>query len=569
MTEHERAPVKDAATGSPQETSQPSQQPAYDPLNPIPMGDPGSLQPLLVAVLVTALVTGLIVVIRLASPSPAWRLLTVAVFLVALEAVYTSRWLAHPDRRQLNRSTYRLAELVVIALALRLLTWALTGGIPEWQVWRSYLLSPLSFFDGLYVGYLLCAVFAWERAASFSATLRALAISPAEERFYTLSRDEQGHRSWDRPVDRQRPTIFRSLVGSWLGGGLLLGLCAALSTVDLATVEVTGGVRNIVRLGLDNTMLLALLVYFILGLWMISQSRLDMMRARWLADGVDADEDIVDNWRRGSIVILLLFALIAAFLPIGSTFAAAVVLNAIFGAVLFVAQIAFLVLSTLLVALLSLLGIGAPPEETEELLPAPAPTPPPEAAPAPMSETAALVAGGLFWGLVAAVALVALVFFLRDRGITIHSETLERVWIRLKQWFARLWSGASRGASTVQRSLRRSLSALRPGGDRSRAPWRFLRVNALPPREQIRYFYLSTVRRAADEGVPREKSETPSEYARDLQTQWPDAEEEIEALTGAFLEARYSRRDYEPEDVNPIKEVWKRVRRTIRHRLNR
>lgn len=569
MTEHEHPLVEEPATGSPQETSQPAQEPGYDPLNPIPMGDPGSLQPFLIAVLVTALVTGPIVVIRLASPSPAWRFLTVAVFLVALEAVYTSRWLAHPERRQLNRTTYRLAEVVVIALALRFLTWALTGGIPGWQVWRSYLLSPFSFFDGLYFGYLLCAIFAWERAASFSATLRALAISQAEERFYSLSRDEQRHRSWDRPVDRQRPTIFRSLVGSWLGGGLVLGLCAALSTVDLATVEVTAGVRNIVRLGLDNTMLLALLVYFILGLWMISQSRLDMMRARWLADGVDADEAIVDNWRRSSIIILVLFALIAAFLPIGSTFAAAVVLNAIFGAVLFVSQIAFLILSTLLVSLLSLLGIGAPPEETSELLPAPAPTPPTEAAPPPMSETTALVAGGIFWVLVAAVALVALTFFLRDRGVTIHSETLVRVWRQLKQWFTRLWSGAARGASTVQSTLRRSLSALRPGGERSRAPWRFLRVNALPPREQIRYFYLSTVRRAADEGVPREKNETPTEYARDLQAQWPDAEKEIDALTGAFLEARYSPRDYEPDDVNPIKEVWKRVRRTIRHRLKR
>lgn len=565
MTEHEQTPAEDTATDLPQGTD--PTPPAYAPLNQLSIGDPGVLQPFLIAILVTALIAGPIVVIRLASPNPAWRFLTLSVFLVALEAVYTSRWLAHPDRRQLNRTTYRLAELIVIAVALRLLTWALTGGIPGWQVWRTYLLAPLSFFDGLFFGYLLCALFAWERAASFSAYLRALSISHAEERFYTMSHDEQRQRSWDRPVDRQRPTVFRSFVGSWLGGGLILGLCAALSTVDLATVDIGDGVRNIARLGLDNSMLLALLVYFILGLWMISQSRLEMMRARWLADGVDADERIINNWRRSSIAILLLFALVAAFLPIGSTFAAAVVLQAIFGAILFVSQIAFLILTTLLVALLSLLGLGAPPEETEQLLPAPTPTAPPAPPPAPVDETTALIAGGFFWVLVAAVALIALIFFLRDRGVTLQVEPLARLLAVVKEWFRRLRSGAARGATTVQSSLRRGLAALRPGGDRSRAPWRFLRVNALPPREQIRYFYLSTVRRAADEGVPREGSETPSEYARDLQAQWPEAEEEIEALTGAFLEARYSPRDYEPDEINPIKEVWKRVRRTIRSRL--
>lgn len=564
MTELEKSTAEATNSSDAQELNTPSDE---DLLNRLPMGDPGVLQPLLIAILVTALVTGPIVIIRLATPDSAWRYLTAAVFLVALESVYTSRWLSHPDRRQLNRTTYRLAELMVIALALRLLTWALTGGIPGWQVWRTYLLSPLSFFDGLYFGYLLCAVFAWERATSFSSYTRALAISHAEEQFYTLSHDEQRHRSWDRPLDRQRPTIFRSLVGSWLGGGLLLGLCAALSTVDLTTAELAGGVRNIVRLGLSNSMLLALLVYFVLGLWMISQSRLDMMRARWLADGVDADEAIINNWRRSSIAILLLFALIAAFLPIGSTFAAAAVLQAVFGAILFVSQIAFLILSTLLVALLSLLGIGAPPEQPEELIPAPAPTPPPEPAAPPISETTALVAGGLFWMLVLAVALVALLFFLRDRGVRLQIEPLTRLVNQLRAWLQRLWLGAARGAATVQRSIRRSIGAIRPGGDPSGAPWRFLRVNALPPREQIRYFYLSTVRRAADEGVPREKSETPTEYLRDLQAQWPEAEEEIEALTGAFLEARYSPRNYEPEDVNPIKQVWKRVRRAIRHRL--
>ena len=531
------------------------------------VGDTRILRPFLIAALVTALVMGLIVVIRLAAPSPAWRLLPVAVFLIALEAVYTSRWLADPQRRQFNRTGYRVAEMTVIAVALRFLTWFLSGGIPGWEVWRSYLLSPLTFFDGVYFGYLLCAFFAWERAVNFSSVLRALSISEAEEIFYTMPYNEQRQRSFDRPIDRERPSLFRGLVTSWLGGGLLLGLSAALSTVDLAVVEMTAGVRNVIRLGLNSSMLLALLVYFILGLWIISQARLEMMRARWLADGVSADETIVKTWRRSSIAVIALIALVAAFLPIGSTFAAAAVLQLIFGVLLAISQFLFLIFTTLLVALLSLFGMRSPLEEAEALPEAPIATPPPVAAGTPLDETAALFAGGLFWLLVAVVALVAVYFFLRDRGVTLRYEPLVILLRRLRLWLRQLRSGAAIQAGNVQRALRRRLDAILPASGSTGSPWRFLRVNALPPREQIRYFYLSTIRRAADEGLPRDKSETPSEYAGDLQAQWPEASEEIEALTGAFLEARYSPRDFEPDEVNPVKKVWKRARRALRHRL--
>src|SRR5690606_906794 len=114
MTEREKSTAEATKSNGPQDLNA---RPDEDFLNRLPMGDPGVLQPFLIAILVTALITGPIVIIRLAAPDSAWRYLTVAVFVVALQSVYTSRWLSHPDRRQLNRTTYRLAELMVIALA--------------------------------------------------------------------------------------------------------------------------------------------------------------------------------------------------------------------------------------------------------------------------------------------------------------------------------------------------------------------------------------------------------------------------------------------------------------------
>lgn len=532
-----------------------------------PVGHSGTLQALVIAVLVTALVTGLVVVIDLVSPNPAWRWLPVSAFLISLEAVFTWRWLAHPQRRQLNRNLYRLAEVAVIALALRLLTWTLSGGIPGWQAWRGYLLSPLTFFDGLYFGYILCGLLAWERTNVLTTQLRGLTISRAEESFYTLPRETQTERSHDRPLDRQRPDIFRALVSTWLGGGLLLALAAAFSTVDATSVSLEDGLRNVTRLGLHPAMLSSLLVYFLLGLWLISEARLEMLRARWLVDGVRAIGDLVTNWRRASLILIALVSIVAAFLPIGSTFAAAILLQTLFSAALVVAQLLFVLFTTLFVGLLSMLGIGAPAEELQSL--PEAAQPPPPVAEAPLGDTAALVFGGAFWVVVAAAAVIALVYFLRDRGIVLQHAAFARLLQRLRDWLTTLRSGASARATTARTALIRRLRRLLPAEVTGRTPWRFLRVNALPPREQIRYFYLSTVRRAADEGVSREMSETPSEFARDLQAQWPEARDEIDVLTNAFHKARYSDHQIEEEEVDPIKRIWRRVRRTIRHNLGR
>jgi hypothetical protein len=93
-----------------------------------------------------------------------------------------------------------------------------------------------------------------------------------------------------------------------------------------------------------------------------------------------------------------------------------------------------------------------------------------------------------------------------------------------------------------------------------------LRLNSLSPRERIWYFYLSTVKRAAEKGVVRGKAETPLEFSADLKAEWPEAEEDLDALTDAFLAARYSRREPGEEDVNPVKKRWRQVKSSLRRR---
>lgn len=525
--------------------------------------------PLMIATLVTALLLGPIVLMRLLAPQPAWRFLPPVVFLIALESVYTTRWLQHPDRRQLSGPLYRLAEIMVIATVLRLLTWALGGGVPGREAWRTYYLSPLQFFDVVYVGYLVTGVLAWERGSTFGSLFNRLALSHAEVEFYSLPPKEQSERRDDRPLDRERPAIFANLARNWLHGGFVLAIVAALTTVDLSSLADADTVRNVGRLGLQPDMLLALLVYFLLGLWMLSYGRLAMMQARWAADGVRAGKKMARKWLRSSLALILGAALVAAFLPIGSTFAISMVLNAIVQLGLIFMQFLFLLFALIPVFLLSLLGIVA--AGGEEVAPQPvAPAPMTPAESPPMDETTALILGGIFWFTVAAVAVVALFFFLREREYPLQGARVRSWWRNFIAWLRTLWRGASGRAAALGQAVRVRLPARRKKeGEEGGLPWRFIRVGALPPRERVRYFYLSIVRRAGEKGVERTKNETPAEYARDLKDEWPGAEREIEALTGAFLEARYSRRDFDEEDVNPVKRVWKEVRATVRGRRRR
>jgi hypothetical protein len=100
----------------------------------------------------------------------------------------------------------------------------------------------------------------------------------------------------------------------------------------------------------------------------------------------------------------------------------------------------------------------------------------------------------------------------------------------------------------------------------SRPRSRLFRLNSLSPRDQIRYYYLSLVRRAGERGISRRRNETPLEYVQELRNKWPEAEEDLRGLTDGFMEARYGRGPIEKKEVNPIKEKWKRLKARMRGR---
>jgi hypothetical protein len=84
------------------------------------------------------------------------------------------------------------------------------------------------------------------------------------------------------------------------------------------------------------------------------------------------------------------------------------------------------------------------------------------------------------------------------------------------------------------------------------------------PREQVRRYYLAAVKEAAEEGAPRQAHQTPSEFAADLASNWPESDPEIESLTEAFLDARYSPREIVEVEASRARSAWQRLAQALR-----
>jgi hypothetical protein len=265
--------------------------------------------------------------------------------------------------------------------------------------------------------------------------------------------------------------------------------------------------------------------------------------------------------------VLLLVALVAAFLPIGSSLGISHILRLALNAMLYVIGLIYAFIGFFFASLIDMTGI-----DMAEATPAPTPEPLPTMAPPVVADTTpgnpllAMLVSSAFWVLIIATIIAALLFFLRERGVRLEWDRVRGAWQPLSEQLRALWRRLRRRTRAAGRALRERLRPDAPdAGTRLDPAARGLpRLRPGSPREQIRYYYLAAVRRARERGVPRAANETPLEYADDLKAQWPEAETELDELTDAFLAARYSPQPLDKPDEARAKAVWERVRERLR-----
>lgn len=527
------------------------------------------VRPLLIALLVTALLVTVLAIVVEITGDNRWFALTIPLFLIALEAIYTTNWLNHPRQFPLDRAAYRAAELLLLFVIIRITSWIIfSEGIPNSTELMEYLRNPLALFTNTpFLVTLLLAFIIWRLAVALGQIFSQLEINDYELQFHSLPLAQRKERAVDQPIQAGRGELVEAFARLWLLGGMFLAMAVGISTLEQQSVENLMAPLAAGRANLDPWMLGALLLYFIIGLWLLSQARLMHLHAHWLVNNVDADVDARQKWQRATFLILILVFLAAAFLPIGSTSALSEIVGAILYWLLFLANVIIFLL-VLPLALLVALLFNRSAEELGPLseMTQPPVLPPPDTDPSPFAETIALIFSSGFWAILIVGIVVALLFFLRERRKAGGRESGRQLWDQILAWLKLRWSMLRGQARSLQESLvlLRKTAAEPDQPDSKPSPWRFLRVRGLSPRNQIRYFYLSAVRRAGDRGVDRPAANTPLEYVEELKRNWPEAEEELQDLTEAFLRARYNDKPIDETDIPPVKSTWKEVRRELR-----
>ena len=512
-------------------------------------------RPLLISILAACLVVALLAFVRRLVPGlPAvyTQILVAIGLLTAGIGCVSTTWLAQPSQRKSRYAGYRAAELMFILVITRIVIWGATGSWPGFDL----VLRPLdSLLDGYFLVGLFAVLLAWFMASAMTDDMIGMALRPDD--IYMARTMTDKWQDTARPVYTDRPAILRRFTGRWVAGGILLVIMAAGSR--FAPPE-KGFFLPIIGQNIDRTVIIAVIVYFLLGMALISQGQLALLRARWTLQKTPSAPGILRNWPVYALILITVIGFIAVLMPLGGTFYLALILTtAIELAYRVVLQIFGFILGLFL-----LLGSLFAGEPTEQPMPTPAPPPvfTPQPATEPPVELPPWTGGTVFWIVAALLLGYAAYIYFSGRGFSF--AWLHQLWLMLRERWRQM-AGAVQEWQTTR--LRRNEGEETPVGRRRRRLMGWLGFRGLDPDAQARYYYLSLLEQAEQAGHARRNSETPLRYAPRLADQIAEEDADrdaVHALTGAFVRVRYAGDHIEAEDATRLRSLWDRLKRSLR-----
>lgn len=466
-------------------------------------------------------------------------------FFIGLEAIFSEGRVHRQTMFSTNRLVYRFSEIILLTIALKFGLIFLRGQslIATLNLWRDDFL--FNFLAGEFGGVWLVMMGMWAVTSAFSSLVYNLLddtelLKPGSEPQYFSSRRE----------------MRRQLAGRILFLGAVMVILTALTRADLKAVW---GALPPVEVGAVNVLL-----YFFLALLLLSQGQFAVLRATWIWQRIPVTRPMAMGWLRYSLIFLAVIALLVLVLPTSYSVGLFPLIKILFSTILTILYFLFLVVSLPILWLLNLLNRQRGLDQTlenpfENLLPTPEPDTVTPIASVPFPELAKSI---LFWTLFLLVSGYALVQYFRQ-----HKELVERLrripglrWLT-EGWLS-FWTWLRGATQTVTEIAAAGWARVRPktrSGTRV-TPWSLRSPNRLPPRERVRFFYLAMVRRAQENGHPRGAAETPSEYAATLHRALPDADPDVQAISEAFIQARYTQHPISEADAGHVKTVWARLR---------
>jgi hypothetical protein len=515
------------------------------------------LRPVLVAGMMACLASPIALTLQFWFPrwNPIYFL--IFAFFGGLEGTLSERALRKRNIKGWAYLSSRGAEAIFLLLVLKLIN-SLSAGPGQFraqvQIWLS---DPDQVFGtlDLLTSFLFLAL--WVASLHVARVIREL---DAEDPRMSAPPDRTSieYYLWltQPPLARERQEALNWLTEVFVWGGVLMLLAAAALHFFLPSVSGTP---------------IAILLYSALGLALLSQARFSVLQATWQRQGIPVQPHIVRRWLVWAVIFLVGVVFLALLLPTQYTMGPIRVLLA--GITFIVRAITFVIafFYFLLFFVLSFIFPSVKVPGRPALNPQPVvPTQPQSGSPGALAWLEPVLSA-LFWIVIAIAVLYGVFRFLQERFRLLAEETgaAGSWWARFWAWLRDLWARWWTWRRSVQEKLIQRLAQRAAGGIETEPMARFLSLRHLPPRELIRYFYLSTERHAARIGHGRRPSQTPYEYQAELDRAFPDLAPDVDSMTEAFVKAQYDRQQVARTQADAVKLLWQRIKTALRQRRAR
>ena len=485
---------------------------------------------------------------------PGWNglPLIVACLLISLEAGFVHFTIIDSRMSLGELARYIAPELLIMAAVMRV---AATTSLPQSDLVlavQRWLADPLLAFDSVFVVYLVVGALIAAIVHRSMANLRALIPPPSQ------GLPEENAARYARVLAEDRDFAIRAITQRSIIGGALVLL--GLGTEAVNPAAPTGG-----ALPIGAASVVAALLYGTCALIFYSQVKLALLQARWQDEQATVADGLAGRWARSSIIAVGSILGASALLPRGYGYGLLDVLRAGLNTL----GAALALVGYFLVWLFGVL-LGIPLWLLAQLMPTSAGTSNRESAPPPAitaeplaSHQPQLLTGVIFWvciGLLVALALREVLR--RNPGVVTRLLKVLRL-DRFAAWVVRTWRG-TRSWLRLAAELAAERLPQTHDADDSLLSQVWHRAGSLQPRELVRFFYRSTLRRASRAGVGRRMAQTPNEYVRELGAQIPEQMDDLATLTDSFIQAHYGQRPVEAEAAEGARAPWQRLRARLR-----
>jgi hypothetical protein len=513
------------------------------------------VRPLILAGMLAIIGGAIVQLVQLFLPTWDGRYISALVVFLVIETHISHQFLKRQSMQVGERLRYRLAEALLLFLVTRFAPYLVPSGWERWGELQGWLLNPQAIvLDGeTWIVYLILLVFWQSIHGTLNDFTRIDGRVQEGNRAYSLTTVYQDRLELQlNSLETQQ--AHQSLLNRFLQGGIVLLLVTGMSSIELTAL--TDFARPPITRGFAG-----IGFYFLCGLLMIGILRYSVMRRKWQTEYVNVEAGVARGWL-GYLLLLIGVGVVAALLmPAGYSLpllgVVAEGMQLIFSVLAFIGLLLFLIITFPIVWVLWFISSffgneSEPPQFTP-------PAPPPMVA--PMSEGTdwfALVRATILWVLLLGLLWFTLRTYLRDKNLPEQYPRLARWWATFKQWWTELWAWLTMRQQQLVELVTAGVGWRRPSKPSSR--------RARPPvaTHPVVNLYLRLLRRTQAQGVYRDAADTPYEYDEKLSDRYPMVKTEIDQLTAAFVEARYSDHPVSAADVAQSQAAWHRIKAALK-----